>query len=106
MPLLAKCLAVFAVAGVILAVTQAADKNRAHQRPGEPAGPGGMFVGHAGLVHAIKFAPDGQSIATAGADKTIRVWEVVTGKERLKLVGHAGAVWSVAFAPDGKTLAS
>jgi WD40 domain-containing protein len=38
--------------------------------------------------------------------KTIPVWEAVTGKQRLLLTGHTESTYCVAFAPDGRTLAS
>ena len=40
------------------------------------------------------------------SEKTIKVWEVASGKERLSLEGHKDAVLSVAFNADGKVLAS
>jgi WD40 repeat protein len=52
------------------------------------------------------FSPDGKRIASAGGDKTVRIWDAATGKELFKLTGHAEGVWGVAFSPDGKLLAS
>jgi RNA polymerase sigma factor (sigma-70 family) len=61
---------------------------------------------HAGPVSSVAYAPDARTIASASADKTIRLWDAVTGKELRKLVGHGAAVGAVVFSPDGKTLAS
>ena len=48
--------------------------------------------GHADGVHGVAFSPDGKMIATAGHDRTARLWEVETGKEVRRLEGHADAV--------------
>ena len=45
-------------------------------------------------------------LASAGNDKTVRLWDVHTGKQLRTLKGHRNGVTSVAFSPDGKTLAS
>ena len=45
-------------------------------------------------------------IASSGYDKTVRLWDAVTGKEKLTLRGHEDLVSSVAFSPDGRQLVS
>jgi WD40 repeat protein len=62
--------------------------------------------GHTGPVSSVAFCPDGKTLASASVDKTIKLWEVLTGKERATLKGHTKPVSSVAFSPDGKLLAS
>jgi hypothetical protein len=57
-------------------------------------------------VTGLSFSPDGRTLATAGDDKTIHIWEMATGKERTRLLGHTSGVLSLGFSPDGKRLAS
>jgi WD40 repeat protein len=52
------------------------------------------------------FTPDGKALIYAGADKTIRLWDVAAGKEKEPLKGHEKEVTSLAIGPDGKILAA
>ncbi|MCI0684480.1 MAG: hypothetical protein L0Y71_20400 [Gemmataceae bacterium] len=65
------------------------------------------LLGHRGLVNAVAASRDSALLATAGADGTVRLWNLKrNGEVAAILSGHKGAVLAVAFAPDGKTLAS
>ena len=64
-------------------------------------------------VFALAFSPDGKMLATAafaggtidsGRDKSIKLWDVSSGKLLARLVGHKRAVYSMTFSPDGKRL--
>ena len=56
--------------------------------------------------HSIAFSPDGYTLASGSADKTIKMWNVNNGKVLRTLTGHKLSVQSIAFSPDGYTLAS
>ena len=61
---------------------------------------------HSGEVAAAVYSPDGQWIASAGTDRTIRVWRSAGREDVAVLLGHTGSVAEVAFAPVGHRLAS
>jgi hypothetical protein len=59
-----------------------------------------------GGERSVVFSPDGKLLASGGDDKTVRLWEVESGREVRRLEGHQHSVTSVVFSPDGKLLAS
>jgi len=61
--------------------------------------------GHEDEVWSVNFSPDGQLIATASADGTVKLWNR-EGQELTTLIGHKGIVASVAFSPDSQTIAT
>jgi WD40 repeat protein len=55
----------------------------------------------------VAFGPDARIVASAGSDKTVRLWDARTHEQIGRpLTGHTGPVRSVAFSPDGRLLAS
>ncbi|WP_233787929.1 AAA-like domain-containing protein, partial [Dulcicalothrix desertica] len=65
-----------------------------------------QLQGHTGEVYSVAISADGKTLASAGADKTIKLWNISTGKIISTLSGHTAIVNSVAISADGKTLAS
>lgn len=61
--------------------------------------------GHRGGLLDVKFAVNG-TMATAGEDGTVRVWDIATHVERAAFRGHSDGVRKINFSPDGTRLAS
>jgi WD40 repeat protein len=60
---------------------------------------------HTGRIWNVSFSPDGQTIATASADKTIKLWRL-DGKVITTLSGHTAAALGVSFSLDGQIIAT
>jgi len=55
---------------------------------------------------SVAFSPDGRTLASGGRGYTIKLWDVVTGRNYRTLPGPGQPVFSLAFSPDGHVLAT
>ena len=64
------------------------------------------YTGHSGAVTGLALTADGKLIATSGEDKTVRVWDVASGKQLRSFQGHMTKATAVAARGDGRQIAS
>ena len=64
------------------------------------------FSGHSDSAICVAIAPDGRTALSGSHDKTLKLWDLATGKELRTFTGHPEMVSSVAIAPDGRTVLS
>ncbi|MCE9561115.1 MAG: serine/threonine protein kinase [Planctomycetes bacterium] len=66
--------------------------------------PQAKLAGHTGPVRSVAFSDDGRTLASGGADRSVLLWDPVTGQERAVLTGHVDLVIKVQFLPDSVAL--
>lgn len=66
------------------------------------------LAGHTGSVIDMAFSPDGQTLASVGKDRQLRVWDIATGRmsDPLFGLGHLDDVVTVAYNPQGTLIAT
>ncbi len=67
---------------------------------------GGGAQWYTDTVNSAVFSPNGRILLFGSSDKTVRLWDAVSGAELRVFRGHGGNVTSVAFSPDSRRLLS
>ena len=67
---------------------------------------GPVFQGHGDAIYSAHLSPDAQSLATAGYDRNLILWDVATGQILKTFQGHNDAIYSACFSPNGKLIAT
>jgi hypothetical protein len=64
------------------------------------------FGGHRDVLYDAEFSPDGKTLATAGYDRSIKLWNVGDGSLIRSIDVHNGAIFDLAWHPSGRLLGS
>ncbi|KAK6164519.1 hypothetical protein DH2020_001383 [Rehmannia glutinosa] len=68
--------------------------------------PKARMTGHQQLVNHVYFSPDGLWIASASFDKSVKLWNGITGKFVAAFRGHVGPVYQISWSADSRLLLS
>ena len=64
------------------------------------------MTGHKNLVNQVQFSPDGQWIASASFDKSVKLWNGITGQFVTSFFGHVASVYQVSWSADSRLICS
>jgi class 3 adenylate cyclase/GTPase SAR1 family protein len=54
----------------------------------------------------VAVTPDGKTVVSTSGDRTLKVWDLETGRCKATLEGHTDIVYGIAITPDGRTAVS
>ncbi|RNF18874.1 antigenic WD protein [Trypanosoma conorhini] len=64
------------------------------------------YTGHASAVYCCSFSTKGDRFCTASRDRSVRLWNTLTGSSSVMKGGHNGFVLSCDFSPRGNRIVS
>jgi WD40 repeat protein len=91
----------FGTGKTVVEIWNAAERSRISARPINARVPDR----EEGLGYTLAFSPDGRTLATAGDDPLVRLWDVRSGKPVRQFKQNVGGVLRLEFSPDGRTIA-
>ena len=65
-----------------------------------------LLTGHTDRVTSLGFPADGRFLASGSFDRTVRLWDIDTGKQTAVFAGHWGGIAAIVVSPDGKSVVS
>ncbi len=65
----------------------------------------GFWHGHDGAVKAVRFAPDGKTLASGGDDCRLRFWDAASGAVQRNITANLHPIAALAYSADGATVA-
>ena len=74
--------------------------------PQEGDKPIARLTGHQGIIFGICISPDGTMLASCSADKSVKVWNALSGKFITTFRGHVAPVYHVSWSLDSRMLVS
>ncbi|RKO97764.1 hypothetical protein CXG81DRAFT_26102 [Caulochytrium protostelioides] len=73
---------------------------------GEYGVPRKSLIGHNHFISDVAISSDAQFAMSSSWDKTLRLWNLNTGKTTCRFIGHSDDVLSVSFSPNNRVIAS
>ncbi|MCL2211012.1 MAG: caspase family protein [Treponema sp.] len=63
-------------------------------------------LGHTGGINKVALSPDGKTIASGSYEGTIKIWDIITGREIRTFYGHLNNINDLTFSSNGKQIIS
>lgn len=65
-----------------------------------------LFLGHSDAVTTMAISPDGRTLASAGLDCSIYLWDLGSARPIKKMTGHTAPIESLSFSAESAVLVS